>query len=292
MLKNRNSNEPVVGKIREKAVDDLVFAANMWGHMATEYENKLLDKSIARQVLSAKFLKFCHVFEDWFTRDGRDELYRDTLKLNCEWKPKMISIKISQMNYLAISILLILMFWSGIAHAQLGHAAPMWEGYEKTESDLAADEELIKKSLELTNGDATLAAQYAVGAAWERIGKGDPDGAIRRFNQAWLLKPDLPDIFWGFGIATHIRGDDLADVERWFARVEGQIQVSARMSTDYGRVLEERQLPKRARPLFEQALALDPNYKQAHFGMIRVAEALGDDELARKHQEIYDGLEQ
>lgn len=178
------------------------------------------------------------------------------------------------------------------AHAQLGHAAPMWEGYEKTESDLAADEELIKKSLELTKGDAALAAQYAVRAAWERIGKNDPNGAIRRFNQAWLIMPELSDIYWGFAIATHIRGDDLKDVERWFTRVESEIKGSARLSTDHGRVLEERKLPERARPLFEQALALDPNYEQAHIGMIRVAEALGDEELAKKHQEIYDGLAQ
>ena len=27
--------------------------------------------------------------------------------------------------------------------------------------------------------------------------------AMRRFNQAWLLNPDNPDVFWGFGIVFH-----------------------------------------------------------------------------------------
>ncbi len=191
-----------------------------------------------------------------------------------------------------IAVLVISYLLVSPVYAQLGRATPIWEGIEKSESELVADQELIKKSLEFTKGDATLAAQYAVRTAWERISKGDPDGAIRRLNQAWLIKPDLSDIYWGFAIATHIRGDDLKDVERWFAQVETEIQGSARLSTDYGRVLEERQLPERARPLFEQALALDPNYEQAHIGMIRVAEALGDEELASKHQQIYDGLKQ
>jgi len=30
--------------------------------------------------------------------------------------------------------------------------------------------------------------------------------AMRRFNQAWLLNPNNPDVFWGFGIVFHDEG--------------------------------------------------------------------------------------
>lgn len=32
--------------------------------------------------------------------------------------------------------------------------------------------------------------------------------AMRRFNQAWLLSPNNPDVFWGFGIVFHDEGNN------------------------------------------------------------------------------------
>ena len=32
-------------------------------------------------------------------------------------------------------------------------------------------------------------------------------GAMRRFNQAWLLNPNNPDVFWGFGMVFHDEGN-------------------------------------------------------------------------------------
>ncbi len=178
------------------------------------------------------------------------------------------------------------------AHAQLEVVVPMYEGVEKTEEQIEIDQELIKKSLELTKGDAELAAQFAVQAAWERIGKNDPNGAIIRLNQAWLIKPDYRGIYWGFAIATHVRGDDIEKVERWFARTEQDYKDNPRLLADHGRVLEERQYYGRAKPYFEQALLIDPLYEPAHIGMIKVAQGLGDENLRDKHQEIFDGLQQ
>ncbi len=178
-----------------------------------------------------------------------------------------------------------------ISHAQISALeVPMWEGITKTPADIANDEELVRKSLEITNGNRYLAVRYAVRLGWERIGRNDPNGAIRRFNQAWLIMPDFPDIFWGYAIATHIRGDDLVFVERWFAKAESVITGSAQLSADHGRVLEERKMPEKARPYFEAALAIDEDYVPAHIGMIRVAEATGDNALRAAHQKQLDKL--
>ena len=189
------------------------------------------------------------------------------------------------------SIFVLLFFSAPVLSAKDGDPVPIFEGIEKTEEEIARDEELVRKSLELTNGDAELAAQFSVQAAWERIARNDPNGAINRLNQAWLIKPDFAPINWGFAVATHIRGDDLKKVERWFVRTEQDFKDNPRLLSDHGRVLEERQFPERAKSYFEQALLIDPSYEAAHIGMIKVARALGDKALEEKHQEIFDGLQ-
>jgi tetratricopeptide (TPR) repeat protein len=164
----------------------------------------------------------------------------------------------------------------------------MWEGYEKTASDIKGDEEFIEQAIKLAKGDAAKAAQNLIQIGWSRIGK-DPNHAIRAFNQAWLIEPNNPEIFWGFGIASHIRNDALKVVRRWFTKTRELIELegsptSARLEADYGRILTERNCHKEAKPFFEKALAINPDYDQAHIGMINVGAALGDEDLKQKHQ--------
>ncbi|MEM9331039.1 MAG: hypothetical protein AAGA53_06915 [Pseudomonadota bacterium] len=186
--------------------------------------------------------------------------------------------------------LLVLMACSMPIQAQfLTNEIPTWEGIEKSPADIENDKELVRKSIELA-GNRRTAVQYAVRLGWEQIGKGDPNHAIRRFNQAWLIDPKFPDIYWGFAIATHIRGDDLATVEKWLKVAMEAIGPNARLSTDYGRILGERSLSQRAKAKFEEALVLDPEYIPAHLGMIRVAQDLGDNDLEKKHQALHDDL--
>ncbi len=170
------------------------------------------------------------------------------------------------------------------AHAQFeAKPTPIWEGVEKTEADKENDDKFIKQVLALTKGDELAAAQGVVQLGWEQIGQGKPNEAIRRFNQAWLINPNLPDIFWGFGVATHVRGDETDEVVRWFEEAFKGLRENPRFLADRGRVLEERKLPKRARFWFRAALDIDPDYVPAHVGMSRIANALGDAELEKTH---------
>lgn len=185
---------------------------------------------------------------------------------------------------------IILLGFPVTSHAQFSaKPQPLWEGSVKTEADKKNDADLVEKSIELAGGRKT-AAEFATRLGWSEIGKNDPNQAIRRFNQAWLIDPDFPELYWGFAVATHIRGDELQKVERWFLEARKRLGSGARLLTDYGRVLEERKMPERAKPLFVEALKADPNYVSAHIGMVQVARALGDAALEEKHQKLHDEL--
>lgn len=177
------------------------------------------------------------------------------------------------------------------AHAQIeSKPTPMWKGVEKSADDIANDAKLVEQALEVSNGDARAAAIAMAQTGWEQIGNGQPDDAIRRLNLAWLVKPDLPEIFWGFAVASHIRGDETAAVEALFSGTQGALDTNPQYLTDRGRILEERQLPNEARPWFEKALAMNEGYAPAHFGMMRVAMAAGDKELEDKHRTRFETL--
>jgi len=160
---------------------------------------------------------------------------------------------------------------------------PLWEELTKTPEMYAADKKFVEDISKVHNGDLKTGATYSVLQGWDAFSKGDMDVAIRRFNQAWLLDPENGDIYWGFAIATHVRGDGLEQSERWFAEAERLIPNNAPLLAHHGRVLDETGQPGRARTYFEKALAIDPNDVVAHTGMVRVLTQLGDKAGADKH---------
>lgn len=76
---------------------------------------------------------------------------------------------------------------------------PMYGGMDKTES---INE--FKKTL----GDQRFAdSKHAVELGWQYYNKKDFDTAMKRFNQAWMLDQENPDVYWGFGIVSAEKGN-------------------------------------------------------------------------------------
>jgi Tfp pilus assembly protein PilF len=167
---------------------------------------------------------------------------------------------------------------------------PLWEELTKTPKMLAADKEFVAAVAKNQNGDLKAGAKFSVAQGWDAFDKGDLNVAIRRFNQAWLLDPENGDIYYGFALVTHLRGEGLAETERWLAKAEQLMPGNVDLLSDYGQVLEDNGDPARARAYWEKALAIDPNDADSHGGMVRVLTALGDAAGAQKHQAEVDRL--
>lgn len=182
--------------------------------------------------------------------------------------------------------LVAVIFYTYATFAGFAKEIPMWEGVLKSPQQLAADKQLIEAMKKATAGNLDVAAKAAVVRAWQAIGRGDPETAIKRLNQAWLLNPDRGDIYWAYGVATAIRGDSIDAVDRHFRQAERIIGQEARLYADWGRVFEQRGFAEKALPHFKEAIQIDPKNPEPHIGMIRAAMKLGDRETARKHERI------
>ena len=204
--------------------------------------------------------------------------------------------KVRTPKVLLLALCGFLLVQTGASEAQFSQRpVPMWEGVERSADDLANDQKFVNEVISRAEGSRKQAIKILVDTGWRRIGEGDPNHAIRAFNQAWLVDQEDPTIFWGFAVATHIRGDETIDVIRWFNRtralmVARNIPDSANLEVDQGRILESRGEDDRARAFFERAIELDPEHVSAHVGMIKVARAIGDASLEEIHQKEFEKL--
>lgn len=82
---------------------------------------------------------------------------------------------------------------------------PMYGGVSKNAAQLEADRKFIEDMIKQT-GSREKAAERAVQLGWQYFYKGDRATAMKRFNQAWLLVPENPDAFWGFGAVAGSQG--------------------------------------------------------------------------------------
>lgn len=82
---------------------------------------------------------------------------------------------------------------------------PMYGGTPRTTPEQQAmDQQLIEESVRMA-GSREAAVEEFIKLGWEYHDRGDLNTAMKRFNQAWLLDPSNPDIFWGFGSVSLAR---------------------------------------------------------------------------------------
>lgn len=89
---------------------------------------------------------------------------------------------------------------------------PMYGGIPPTPAEQKVDQEFIDEVVR-KYGSREAASEKALEAAWDWFYKGDYHKAMRRFNQAWLLNPNDPRVFHGYGAALGEMGRADAFVE-------------------------------------------------------------------------------
>ncbi|MEI2296716.1 tetratricopeptide repeat protein [Ensifer sp. MJa1] len=163
---------------------------------------------------------------------------------------------------------------------------PMWEGVIKTAIQLDADKKFIDDVRSATGGNMELGVRRAIQLGWHYIALNDPNTALKRFNQAWLIDPKCPDAYWGFAVAMAQKAAPLPTVERLFAMAERLKPDDPSLLSDHGRVLQQRGENERAVTYFLKALEINKDHRDAHVGMMFASMAMGQMLLADKHRRI------
>ena len=84
---------------------------------------------------------------------------------------------------------------------------PMYGGMDRNSVPelKAADEQLLARTTK-GFGNREKASAAFVNHGFQFYGQDDLAMAMKRFNQAWLLNPRNPEVYWGFGSVLHDQG--------------------------------------------------------------------------------------
>lgn len=86
--------------------------------------------------------------------------------------------------------------WNGQTAVNI-RLLPKYGKAEKTAKQKEADAEFIRTATKDTTAQA--ASEKFVELGFKYLNEGNPQTAMYRFNQAWLLNSKNPSVYWGFG---------------------------------------------------------------------------------------------
>lgn len=146
---------------------------------------------------------------------------------------------------------------------------PMYGDVKKCALQLKLDEEFILES-EKQFGDRREASVFYVDKGWDYFNRDDFDTAMKRFNQAWLLDPNHPQIYWGFGNILGKKGafeQSVNFLEQSIAIEPKNPNVYESLATSYGQLYlktqKETYMNLRIKAL-RKAVALSPKKASAY----------------------------
>jgi Tfp pilus assembly protein PilF len=190
---------------------------------------------------------------------------------------RFVQIQLNFVENLLRSIFLSLLIAAAVVFpvsilAQPIDQVPMYGGMNRAtvEQLREADEKLIAETV-MRFGSREKASAMFVSNGFAYYGRDDLTNAMRRFNQAWLLDPNNPEVYWGFATVLHDQGKNCESMKLFekaysFGRyVEG-------MNPDAGRIftlcaLDDKTLTddarnalyKRSDELYSESLSKDSN---------------------------------
>jgi Tfp pilus assembly protein PilF len=123
------------------------------------------------------------------------------------------------------------------ADAQPVDQLPMYGGLDrKSESSLRAADEKLIADVTRHYGSREKASMAFVENGFSFYGRDDLESAMRRFNQAWLLDPNNPEVYFGFAVVLHDKGKSCEAVTQ-FEKAASFGRFIKGMAPDAARVL-------------------------------------------------------
>jgi tetratricopeptide (TPR) repeat protein len=174
-----------------------------------------------------------------------------------------------------IFLLLLLLLTTSVVRSQELNERPMYGGIKKTPEMVRIDNEFVDYMVR-TFGSRDKAADDAIRRGFEFLANADWRMAMKRFNQAWLLSPDRPELIWGFGAALSYEGK-FEESESYFQKAISAAPNNARLITDFGFLYqfwatrgtkdktEKLKRLERSIELYGQAARLEPSYERIYF---------------------------
>jgi len=123
----------------------------------------------------------------------------------------------------------------------------------ETEGQKAADKVFITGMDHVYHGDLKKAANDTAMRGWQYLKQGDPDDAMRRFNQAWLLDSKNGAALWGMA-AVQADKEKLDDALKLFAEAENYVGSEINFTVDYARTVGVAAIARNDDALLKDAL--------------------------------------
>ncbi|WP_028467598.1 hypothetical protein [Nisaea denitrificans] len=152
---------------------------------------------------------------------------------------------------------------------------PMFGNIQKTQEMLDADA-AFRASVKQKGYTDEQAYEHFVKRGWQYFNSGDLGGAVRRFNQAWLLMPEKSSAYHGFALARVVQQAPLSEIDQLFEIALSKEDLSAGTLSDYARFLNLSGRPRHAITQAERALAMDGNVYNARNQMAAAYLSLGE----------------
>jgi tetratricopeptide (TPR) repeat protein len=185
------------------------------------------------------------------------------------------------MNITIFSLLATAMVLFGLpVSAQPVDQIPMYGGFDRAADPAVrdADEKLFTDTTK-HYGSREKASAAFVSNGFGFYGRDDLAAAMRRFNQAWLLDPKNPEVYFGFAVILHDKGNNCEAIKQFDKAASFGTYIRG-MAPDAARVIvlctiDDKSLSEEARStlirrseaLYVEALAREPDKGYVHASM-------------------------
>jgi Flp pilus assembly protein TadD len=152
---------------------------------------------------------------------------------------------------------------------------PFYGFVEKSSAMREADERFLTTIVQAA-GSRERAFKESTLRGWKALYSSNLGEAARRFNEAFLLKPEESEVYHGLAAVVQTRFGDLDFADELFKIARKQPNPLKTINADYGRLLMIAKRPRDAQPVLEQAVIDTPDFGDA-WSNLAFARLLNDD---------------